>query len=130
MENPNELGRLSSEQAKQMSILIGMNQSLLCALGVSHQSLDVITNLTSTYYDKLRCTTKLTGAGGGGCAFTFLEDQVSDDNEGNDLPSCSERLTMVSNLIESLAKPCENPKNKWELQCFTSAVGGKGVLWS
>ncbi len=45
-----------------------MNHHLLCALGVGHATLSTI-ELES---DKLGLAAKLTGAGGGGCAITFI----------------------------------------------------------
>ncbi len=90
-------------------------------------------------YNELKCTTKLTGAGGGGCAFTFFEDC----NDGSCL-GIEERLKIVSDKIEAL-KSCEgaeetkmngnenqsqeNKETCWSFQCFSSAVGGEGVLW-
>lgn len=45
-----------------------MNQHHLSVLGVSHSSLDTICRITSQY----GLASKLTGAGGGGCAFTLI----------------------------------------------------------
>ena len=45
--------------------LIDINQHLLQVLGVSHLTLDKVCHVTSKY----RLHSKLTGAGGGGCAF-------------------------------------------------------------
>lgn len=48
--------------------LIDLNQKLLVTLGVSHSSLDQICHMTAKY----GMHSKLTGAGGGGCAFTLV----------------------------------------------------------
>jgi len=48
--------------------LIDLNQQLLVTLGVSHSSLDELCCVTS----KHGLHSKLTGAGGGGCAFTLV----------------------------------------------------------
>lgn len=48
--------------------LIDLNQQLLVTLGVSHRSLDELCCVTSKY----GLHSKLTGAGGGGCAFTLV----------------------------------------------------------
>lgn len=48
--------------------LIDLNQKLLVTLGVSHSSLDQICHMTAKY----GMHSKLTGAGGGGCAFTLF----------------------------------------------------------
>ena len=84
-----------------------MNHSLLCVLGVSHPSLNAIANMTANLYHQMKSSTKLTGAGGGGCAFTFLEDDDidnSDNNGENNNGNCAkstgssiqERLKIVS----------------------------------
>ncbi|CAH01383.1 mevalonate kinase [Kluyveromyces lactis] len=53
--------------------LIRINHGLLVAIGVSHPGLEVIKQLS----DELKIgQTKLTGAGGGGCAFTLLNKDV------------------------------------------------------
>jgi mevalonate kinase len=117
---------------RQISTLIQINQSLLCALGVSHTSLNTITNLTTHLYKELKCSTKLTGAGGGGCAFTFMEDDDSCDDVAKNNDNIEKRSQIVKEKIEAL-KWCdkkENEKDVWCFECFTSSVGGKGVLWS
>ena len=48
--------------------LIDMNQQLLNAIGVGHASLDTVVQVTAQH----GLHSKLTGAGGGGCAFTLL----------------------------------------------------------
>ena len=45
-----------------------MNQQLLNAIGVGHTSLDTVVQTTARH----GLHTKLTGAGGGGCAYTLL----------------------------------------------------------
>lgn len=52
--------------------LIEENHSHLVTLGVSHPSLEVIRETTAT--SPYHLSTKLTGAGGGGCAVTLLPD--------------------------------------------------------
>ena len=108
-----------------------MNHSLLCSLGVSHPSLNSITILTDSLYHDLKCSTKLTGAGGGGCAFTFLEDdEETDKGEHDSNDNVNSRAKIVSNKIETLKGPCiDGGQKDWTFECFTSAVGGKGVLW-
>ena len=51
-------------------LLVDMNQHLLDALGVGHPALDKIVAITSA----LGLHSKLTGAGGGGCALTLIPD--------------------------------------------------------
>lgn len=53
--------------------LMRINHGLLVSLGVSHPNLERI----KLYCDELKMgETKLTGAGGGGCAITLLKDDV------------------------------------------------------
>lgn len=53
---------------KELNTLIDINQNILNAIGVGHESLDKIidTGKEFSFYSKL------TGAGGGGCAFTLI----------------------------------------------------------
>lgn len=57
--------------------LVRINHGLLVSLGVSHPNLERI----KLYCDELDMgETKLTGAGGGGCAITLLKDEINEDN--------------------------------------------------
>ena len=48
--------------------MVDMNQGLLSSMGVSHPSLEKVIQLTSSH----GLHTKLTGAGGGGVAFSLI----------------------------------------------------------
>ena len=50
------------------SSLINLNGDLLCALGVSHPALGCVREISNSY----KFASKLTGAGGGGCAIILL----------------------------------------------------------
>lgn len=82
--------------------LFQMNHGLLVALGVSHPTLERARMLT----DELNIgKTKLTGAGGGGCAITLLNDEVKDDV-----------LKELINRYDALG-----------YQTYETSLGGKGV---
>ncbi|KAG6850711.1 hypothetical protein H0H93_009869 [Arthromyces matolae] len=86
-----------------LSALIHDNHGYLVTLGVSHPSLELIRGITAAKPYQL--ATKLTGAGGGGCAVTL----VPDDFKGQDL----------KNLIEDLIREGFQP--------YLTSVGGRGL---
>ncbi|KAI0925891.1 hypothetical protein AcV5_008499 [Taiwanofungus camphoratus] len=61
-----------------ISALIDENHSHLVSLGVSHPSLEVIRSMTAA--KPFGLSTKLTGAGGGGCAVTLIPDGFQDSS--------------------------------------------------
>lgn len=65
-----EMTALFVDKAK-LAELVDINHGLLVALGVSHPALEKIKMISDTH--KLGAT-KLTGAGGGGCAITLVSD--------------------------------------------------------
>jgi len=50
-----------------------MNHRLLSVIGVSHSALDQVCEITAKY----GLHSKMTGAGGGGCAFTLLHEGIT-----------------------------------------------------
>jgi mevalonate kinase len=90
------------ESKNRLMELIRINHGLLVSLGVSHPNLERI----KLYCDELKMgETKLTGAGGGGCAITLLNDNIDQEN------------------YEKLLKKFE--QNGFET--FKTTLGGKGV---
>ncbi|KAF6007010.1 hypothetical protein HII13_004686 [Brettanomyces bruxellensis] len=93
---------LNANGKDELLKLIRINHGLLVSLGVSHPNLERI---------KLNCDelhvgeTKLTGAGGGGCAITLLRDGIK-----------PEVLTELENRLEKLG-----------FESFKATLGGKGV---
>ncbi|ORX44103.1 mevalonate kinase [Hesseltinella vesiculosa] len=85
----------------ELQELVDINHSLLYALGVSHPSLEKIRHISSNY----KLNTKLTGAGGGGCAVTLI-------------PNDADQL-----LIEAAVEALE----KEGYDCYQTSVGGVGV---
>jgi mevalonate kinase len=87
--------------------LVSMNHAILNALGVGHPSLDSVVSASSMR----GFASKLTGAGGGGCAFVLLPPQEIDTS----------REESVSSLIDEL-------QGTLGYTCFETKVGGAGVL--
>jgi mevalonate kinase len=69
---------LITELIIRQSDLVTINQYLLDALGVGHASLSSVVTASA----KFGFAAKLTGAGGGGCAFTVLPRSVGATAEG------------------------------------------------
>eukprot|EP01027_Heterolobosea_sp_BB2_P008293 GEZU01012297.1.p1 GENE.GEZU01012297.1~~GEZU01012297.1.p1 ORF type:complete len:412 (+),score=85.17 GEZU01012297.1:92-1327(+) len=61
------------ELCSTMEKLIDVNHHLLCGIGVGHEKLDTVCRVTRRF----GLHSKLTGAGGGGCAFTLLPVGIS-----------------------------------------------------
>lgn len=57
-----------TEKEEKIAELMEMNQGLLQCMGVSHASIETVLRTTLKY----KLTSKLTGAGGGGCVLTLL----------------------------------------------------------
>lgn len=81
--------------------LVDVNHGLLAALGVSHPALEKVREISS----KVGLKSKLTGAGGGGCALTLIRDDVS-----------PETVAKVKQLLEAEG-----------FQCMETQVGGPGA---
>ncbi|QPG75175.1 hypothetical protein FOA43_002524 [Brettanomyces nanus] len=93
---------LDETSKRKLLNLIRINHGLLVSLGVSHPNLERI----KLYCDEMNVgETKLTGAGGGGCAITLLRDNLKPD------------------VFEKLDKKfCEHG-----FESFRATLGGKGV---
>ena len=81
--------------------LIRLNQTLLDALGVGHQRITEINEMTTSAFS---VPTKLTGAGGGGCVFSIL-------------PPTTQFGDFKANILGIDSK----------MEVFTSLLGGDGV---
>lgn len=60
------------EAESKLEVFVTINQHLLNALGVGHESLTKICDISKKYH----LHSKLTGAGGGGCAYTLLKSSM------------------------------------------------------
>jgi mevalonate kinase len=92
-----------SEVVRQLSSLIQQNHAELVALQVSHSSLELIRHKTESF-GRGQLSTKLTGAGGGGCAVTLLPD---------DFPQAE-----IAELVHQLTNA--------GFKCYETSVGGHG----
>lgn len=61
-----------TEKEEKLAELMAMNQGLLQCMGVSHASIETVLRTTLKY----KLSTKLTGAGGGGCVLTLLPTRI------------------------------------------------------
>lgn len=95
----------TTETIDEIAHLFRINHCLLNAMGVGHESLDEVFAVSARH--GLAC--KLTGAGGGGCAITLLNDQRE---------NWVEEREALRRDIESLG-----------YETFMSSIGGDGVLW-
>lgn len=94
--------RFDKEGKEKLMNLVRINHGLLIALGVSHPNLERIRVAS----DELQIgETKLTGAGGGGCAITLLKDGVTPDQ------------------LEQMHKRMD----EYGFETFHTTLGGKGV---
>lgn len=64
------------QEKEQLRELVNINHGLLVALGVSHPALEKIKIIGDLHQIG---STKLTGAGGGGCAITLVRDDVEEE---------------------------------------------------
>ncbi len=92
----------------EMRRLVVVNHSLLVALGVSHPKLE---HVRRTAMELAGLPTKLTGAGGGGCAMSVLP--LSDEDDA----SAKQQLEALRMELE-----CQG------YTCTSTAIGGPGVL--
>ncbi|KAL7083960.1 hypothetical protein ACP275_14G195300 [Erythranthe tilingii] len=90
-----------TEKEEKLGELMEMSQGLLQCMGVSHASIETVIRTTQKY----KLSTKLTGAGGGGCVLTLLPTLLSG--------------TVVDKVIAEL-ESCG-------FQCFIAGIGGRGM---
>jgi len=87
---------------KVLSNLIKKSQKLLNEIGAGHPSIDLICKISEKY----NLQSKLTGAGGGGCTITLLNNSNS----------------------ENIEKFISEIKNEG-FDCFKSMLGGPGLIF-
>ena len=96
--------------------LIDMNQGLLSSLGVSHPSLERVVEVTA----KHGLHTKLTGAGGGGFAFSLITPNTDREKVSKTfIPPCSNRVNCLqfyyifSSIITTSSLSAPYPPYDW-----------------
>ncbi|KAH7072759.1 mevalonate kinase-like protein [Paraphoma chrysanthemicola] len=129
---------------KYLGELVTVNHGLLVSLGVSHPKLERIREIID--HTGIGWT-KLTGAGGGGCAITILKpqppallngngahhhDSSSDDSDASSEVDCS--ASIISNGTKLKYKILDSLEVKLENEGFekfetTLAGDGVGILW-
>jgi len=93
------------EEFRILENMVDMNQGLLSSMGVSHPSLEKVIQLTSSH----GLHTKLTGAGGGGVAFSLITPHTD----------------------KSKVEQAKQDLELEGLKCYTATMGGPGVrAWS
>lgn len=90
-----------TEKEEKLGELMEMNQGLLQCMGVGHASIENVIRTTLKY----KLSTKLTGAGGGGCVLTLLPTLLAG--------------TVVDKLIAEL--------EECGFQCLIAGIGGRGM---
>ncbi|XP_077999471.1 mevalonate kinase-like [Glandiceps talaboti] len=91
----------SHEIIQELEELIDINQHHLAVLGVSHDALEQVCRISSKY----KLHSKLTGAGGGGCAVTLLRQ----DTQESTINAIQQELQVLG------------------FECLPTTIGGRGV---
>ncbi|KAI9293977.1 mevalonate kinase [Neoconidiobolus thromboides FSU 785] len=86
---------------QQLKDLIPINQQLLKILTVSHEQIEKIIELSQSF----DIVTKLTGAGGGGCTISILDDNSTNNNK------------LIDSLIQN------------NIDVYPTTLAGKGVTF-
>nr|UES73134.1 mevalonate kinase [Gymnema sylvestre] len=90
-----------TEKEEKLEELMEMNQGLLQCMGVSHASIETVIRITSKY----KLSSKLTGAGGGGCVLTLLPTLLS------------------GSVVDKVVSELESSG----FQCLIAGIGGNGM---
>lgn len=115
----------SEESLQRLLQLIRINHGLLVSLGVSHPKLEKVRSIG----DELNIgETKLTGAGGGGCAITLLHvDNNTPKANGTTVSpeESSQTEAQIDDRLSEFREKLESGKNGFEI--FETVLGGPGV---
>ncbi|KAL9095631.1 MAG: hypothetical protein Q9165_002063 [Trypethelium subeluteriae] len=122
---------VGEETIRHLGELMGINHGLLVALGVSHPKLE---RLRALVEQAGVGWTKLTGAGGGGCAITLLDpkacgmDHTERETGGSeiDVPLMEKGRRLLENGVGGL-KQLERDLEAEGFEKFETILGGDGV---
>lgn len=95
------------------------------ALGVSHPSLQFVVDESN----RLGFASKLTGAGGGGCAITLITDTHDDSETSEDLKELTLTMRYVALFLIDIQLSCLQYSRSLGFDVFESDLAGDGVLW-
>ncbi|KAH6802474.1 mevalonate kinase [Perilla frutescens var. frutescens] len=93
-----------TEKEEKLGELMEMNQGLLQCMGVNHASIETVIRTTLKY----KLSTKLTGAGGGGCVLTLLP---------------THDLVLAGTVVDKVIADLE----ECGFQCLIAGIGGRGM---
>lgn len=99
--------------------LVAKNHALLNDFDVSHPALEIIVAKTASAPYHL--PTKLTGAGGGGCAVTLIPDSASAS------PSLGSGLDVCTGFSPALLLELKSELENAGFSTYETSVGGSGV---
>ncbi len=105
--------------------LIKINHALLDSIGVGHTALTEVVSASSS----LGFTSKLTGAGGGGCAITLLDANPTCAVDPQKLSELCEVLRWVIHLVLSYKIYNYVANRSKGFKVFRTAMGGDGIRW-
>ncbi|GAB7359472.1 hypothetical protein MBLNU230_g6118t1 [Neophaeotheca triangularis] len=114
----------SAEAVKALGELAAVNHGLLTALGVSHPRLERLKYLVE---DSGIGWTKLTGAGGGGCAITFLKPDNTPSPTPNTPTSKDSDSENATTKAPSGLASLQSQLEQEGFEIFTTTLGGDGV---
>jgi len=134
--SPDAASEVKASAQEQLEALIDINQALLNAIGVGHPALDKVCAITAEH----GAHAKLTGAGGGGCAFIYLregEDEalasIKSELEGTDYQvwetTVGSHGVAVDNLLQQLSMCAQSsspnkPKRRQSFMDWSTVSGG------
>lgn len=141
IQSPVKDGIDVTEKEEKLAELMEMNQGLLQCMGVSHVSIETVIRTTLKY----KLSTKLTGAGGGGCVLTLLPSCILFGSHfylhGSSILSSPAMFlillslktfafnltTKLSVLSETITNEVIEELESCGFQCLIAGIGGGGV---